>query len=517
MKRLISNIPVQLAAVTLLMLTTAAGKAQQATAPTSARPNIILIYADDLGYGDVSCYGATKLRTPNIDKLAAQGQRFTNAHTSSATCTPSRYSLLTGKYAWRQQGTGVAPGDASLLIQPGTTTLPGVLQQAGYTTAAVGKWHLGLGTPGSKPDWNGEIRPGPLEIGFSYSFIMPATADRVPCVFMENHRVLNLDPADPINVNYKGPIGQEPTGKNNPELLQMKASHGHNQAIVNGIGRIGYMTGGKAALWNDSAIAHVLTEQSVRFIARNREKPFFLYLATHDIHVPRVPHADFAGKSGMGARGDVILELDWTVGRIMHVLDSLHLSENTLVIFSSDNGPVVDDGYQDQAVELLNGHKPAGPLRGGKYSAFDGGTRVPMIVKWPGHVKQGITNALISQVDLLASLAVLTRVPLDNNAAPDSFDMLEALLGTSSHGRSSLVEHAGTLGLIRGQWKYITPGKGPKKSNNTNTELGNDMAPQLYNLNTDLTEQHNLAAEHPELVKEMAGELEKIKKDGRSR
>ncbi|HVI44473.1 MAG TPA: arylsulfatase [Chitinophaga sp.] len=481
------------------------------------RPNIILIYADDLGYGDVSCNGAVKVRTPNIDRLASQGVRFTNGHASSATCTPSRYSLLTGQYAWRKKGTGIAPGNAALIIDTTITTLPAMLQKAGYTTGAVGKWHLGIGN-NNGPDWNGELRPGPLEIGFNYCWIMPATADRVPCVYVENHRVANLDPNDPIKVSYKAPIGDEPTGKKNPELLVMKSSQGHDNAIVNGIGRIGFMQGGTSALWKDDLIAATLTGKAQHFIEENKAKPFFLYFATHDIHVPRVPGKEFVGKSGMGVRGDAILQLDWTVGQIMHTLDSLHLTDNTILVFTSDNGPVVDDGYQDQAVELLNGHKPGGPLRGGKYSNFDAGTRVPFIVRWPGEAEPGtISSALVSQVDLLGSFAALTRQPLKDQDAPDSFDMLTAFTGKDKKGRTSVIEHAGALGIIKDNWKYIEPNNGPRLDRSVNIELGNDPAPQLYDLSKDLGEQSNVAVQHPDIVKTLSAELQAMKEAGRSR
>src|SRR5450759_3568629 len=371
------------------------------------KPNIIIIYADDLGYGDVSSYGATKISTPNIDRLTKQGLRFTNAHCTSSTSTPSRYSLLTGEYAWRKKGTGVATGDAIAIIKPSRITIASIMKNAGYTTGVVGKWHLGLGPEGGA-DWNGEITSGPMDIGFDYNFIIPATGDRVPCVFVENRRVVGLDPNDPIKVSFKEPILVEPTGKDHPELLKMHPSHGHDMTIVNGISRIGYMSGGKSALWVDEDIADVITGKAVKFIENNKNKPFFLYFSTHDIHVPRVPNQRFVGKSGMGPRGDAILQFDWAVGEIMKTLDNLKLSGNTIVILTSDNGPVVDDGYKDQAVELLNGHKPAGPLRGGKYSAFDGGTRVAFIVRWPGKIKPGISNALFSQIDLMASFASLT-------------------------------------------------------------------------------------------------------------
>ena len=391
------------------------------------------------------------------------------------------------------------------------------MQKAGYTTGAVGKWHLGLGTQGRELNWNADIKPGPLDIGFDYCFLIPATGDRVPCVFMENRRVVGLDPKDPIQVSFGKPIGSEPTGKDHPELLKMHPSHGHNQTIINGISRIGYMSGGKAARWVDEDIADTITGKAKNFIEKNRDKPFFLYFSTHDIHVPRVPHPRFAGKSGMGPRGDAIVQLDFCTGEILKTLDRLNLAENTIVIFTSDNGPVVDDGYKDQAVEKLSGHKPAGPLRGGKYSAFDGGTCVPFIVRWPGRVKPGQSDALLSQVDLMASFAALTGQKLASGDAPDSFNILSALLGKSPAGREHLVEHARVLSLIKGNFKYIEPGKGPKINKNVNIELGNDPKPQLYNLKNDLDEKHNIASEHPEVVKELAGLLKKIKADGRSR
>ena len=329
-----------------------AASLQLSVAQTVDKPNIVIIYADDLGYGDVSCYGATKISTPNIDRLAKQGLRFTNAHCTSATSTPSRYSLLTGEYAWRRKGTGVATGDATAIIQPGRTTMASIMKNAGYTTGVVGKWHLGLG-PAEGADWNGEITSGPMDLGFDYNFIIPATGDRVPCVFVENRRVVGLDPNDPIKVSFNEPILVEPTGKDHPELLKMHPSHGHDMTIVNGISRIGYMIGGKSALWVDEDIADVITGKAVKFIENNKNKPFFLYFSTHDIHVPRVPNQRFVGKSGMGPRGDAILEFDWSVGEIVKTIDNLNLSGNTIIIVTSDNGPVVDDGYKDQAVEKL--------------------------------------------------------------------------------------------------------------------------------------------------------------------
>lgn len=478
------------------------------------RPNIVLIYADDLGYGDLSCYGARRLRTPHLDHLAARGLRFTNAHATSATCTPSRFSLLTGRYAWRRQGTGIAPGDAALLIPTNMLTMPRLLQQAGYVTGVVGKWHLGLGPQGG-PDWNGEIRPGPLEIGFNYAFLMPATGDRVPCVYVENHRIVNLDPADPIAVSYTKPVGNLPTGKDHPELLTMRYAHGHDQTIVNGVSRIGYMSGGRKALWNDQELAQVLTDRAAAFMESNRQKPFFLYFATHDIHVPRLPHSRFAGKSGMGPRGDALLQLDYTVGQLMETLERLGLDKNTLVIFSSDNGPVLNDGYVDGAVEQLGGHTPAGPLRGGKYSAFEAGTRVPLLVHWPGRLMPGVSNALVSQIDLMASLASLTGQPLPAAEAGDSRDALGQLLGHSRQDREFVVGHAmnGTLSLLQGRYKYIEPSTGPARNANTNTELGNLPQPQLYDLRADPGETRNLAHTEPVLLGKMEALLRHIRQN----
>jgi len=484
------------------------------TGTKQQRPNIVIIYADDLGYGDVSCYGATKVSTPNIDKLASTGLRFTNAYATSATCTPSRYSMLTGKYAWRQAGTGIARGNAGLIIPTNITTLPGMLQRAGYRTGVVGKWHLGLGGE-QGPDWNSDIKPGPLEIGFDYSFLIPATGDRVPCVYVENHRIADLDPADPITVSYDQKVGNEPTGAENPELLKMKFSHGHDQTIVNGVSRIGYMTGGKSARWIDEDMADVITNRAVNFIEENKNNTFFLYFSTHDIHVPRLPHSRFQGKSGMGPRGDVILQLDWTVGEILKALEERNLSGNTMVIFTSDNGPVIDDGYMDEAVERLNGHTPSGPLRGGKYSAFEAGTRVPFIVRWPGAIKPGTTEEKFSQIDLYASFASLFNVNLSADDAPDSFSIPATLTGKSKKGagRDHIVQQSlgNVLSVIQGDWKYISPSKGPKVSKNTNTELGNDPAPQLYNLKRDPGETKNIAGEHPDKVKELAALLDAVK------
>jgi arylsulfatase A-like enzyme len=495
----------------LLLALIAALLAVATGAVAQERPNIVVILTDDLGYGDVGAYGATAIPTPNIDRLAREGLRFTDAHATAATCTPSRYALLTGEYAWRKPGTGILPGNAALIIEPGRTTVPSMLKRAGYATGVVGKWHLGLG-PQAGPDWNAEIALSPNAVGFDSSFIMAATGDRVPTVFIDNHRIVGYDSADPISVSYGTPIGDWPTGKEHPELLKVHPSHGHDQTIVNGVSRIGYMTGGKQALWKDEEMADVFTGQAVSFIESHKSGPFFLYFATHDPHVPRVPHPRFVGKTRLGPRGDAIVEADWSVGEILSTLDRLGLTRNTLVIFTSDNGPVVDDGYKDDAVAKLGSHKPSGPYRGGKYSNFEAGTRIPLITRWPGRVKPGVSDALISQVDLLASFAALTGQKLAGGDGRDSTDTLSALLGTSTTGRTELVEEAGALSLRSGPWKYIEPNKKQKINADTNIELGNDSVPQLYNLSTDPGETKNLADDQPARVQAMAARLDAIRK-----
>lgn len=479
-------------------------------------PNVVLIYADDLGYGDLSSYGATEIETPHVDQLAEDGLRFTNAHATAATCTPSRYSLMTGEYAFRNEEAHILPGNASLLVPQDQATLGTVFQEAGYKTATVGKWHIGLG-PEEGPDWNGEVKPGPNEVGFDYSFYFPATADRVPTVFLENNEVVALSQNDSIEVSYEHKVGDEPTGKEHPELLKMKSSHGHDGTIVNGIGRIGWMSGGKLARWTDEELADSFLSKAKSFIEDNKENPFFLYFPVNEPHVPRMPATRFKGKSKLGYRGDVILEMDYLVGEITKTLDEFNLTENTIVIFTSDNGPVLDDGYEDESVELAEqfNHKSAGAFRGGKYSLFEGGTRLPFIVSWPGTIKQGTSDALVSQIDLLASFANLTGVDLESTDAKDSKNLLEVFLGESDEGRTTYVEqnNEAVLAYLKNGWKYIEPAKGPAVNEAVNIETGLSQEPQLYNLKEDKEELHNLAEEHPEKVKEMAKELEQIRTD----
>lgn len=491
-----------------LMAASGLPKEAAAQADRGNSPNVIIILADDLGYGDLQCYGARNVATPNVNRLAQEGIRFTNAHAVAATSTPSRYSLLTGEYAWRRPDTDVAAGNAGMIIRPEQYTLADMFKNAGYATGAFGKWHLGLGDKAGTQDWNAPLPAGLADLGFDYHYIMAATGDRVPCVFIENGQVANYDPSAPIEVSYQRNFPGEPTGRENPELLyNQKSSHGHDMAIVNGIGRIGFMKGGGKALWKDENIADSITTHAVDFIRQHCDEPFFMYFCTNDIHVPRFPHPRFRGKTNMGVRGDAIVEFDWSVGAIMQALDEMQLADNTLVILTSDNGPVVDDGYDDQAEELLNGHSPAGPLRGNKYSAFEGGTAVPAIVRWPAGVKGGReSDVLMSHIDWMASLGSLIQARLPKGSAPDSQDRLGNLLGTDDTDRPWVVELASNhvLSVRTKDWKYIEPNDGPAMITwGPKIETGNLSTPQLYHIRQEVGERTNVALEHPDIVFEM--------------
>ena len=470
-------------------------------------PNIVIIYADDLGYGDVGVYGATALRTPNIDKLALGGVRFTNGYASSATCTPSRYALLTGVYPWRNKDAKILPGTAPLLIDTSQMTIPKMLKEHGYATGIVGKWHLGLGN--GNVNWNQIIAPGPNELGFDYSYIMAATQDRVPTVYIENGSVVRLDPDDPIEINYQENFPGEPTGKENPELLKMKWHHGHNHSIVNGIPRIGYMKGGQSAKWKDENMADTFLVRAQQFVKRHVGKPFFLYYALQQPHVPRTPHERFVGSSGMGPRGDVIVEADWCIGEFMKTLENQGLLDNTLIILSSDNGPVLNDGYYDDAVEKIGNHKAAGPLRGGKYSLFEAGARVPFITYWEDKIKPMVSDAIVSQIDILSSIAALVK---GDFRSPDGENLLPVLLGESEKGREALILEATTRTAMRkGDWVLIPPYDGPAVSVHVNIELGNAAEYQLYNLKDDPSQQKNLAKSELEKLQEMKMAFENIR------
>ena len=504
----------------LLSVTPALGQAAAAE-----KPNIIVIMADDLGYGDIGCYGAKpkNLKTPHIDKLAANGLRFTSGYCSASTCTPTRFSFLTGKYAFRQSNTGIAPPNGPAIIQPGIETLPTLMKKAGYATAVIGKWHLGLGGP-SGPDWNGELKPGPRDIGFDYCYLLPTTNDRVPQVYVENWRVKNLDPNDPLWVGRKKPSPDHPTGITHRSKLKMDWSHGHNSTIHNGISRIGFYTGGHAARFRDEDLADEWVNQSNKWIEANKDNPFFLFFSSHDLHVPRIPHERFRSTSALSYRGDVIVQLDWCVGELVKTLDRLKLSDNTLIVFCSDNGPVGDDGYKDEALEKMADHSPNGPFSGGKYSVLEGGTRTPFITYWPGKIKPGVSDEIVCTIDIAASFAALTGTKLPNDACPDSFNVLGALLGKKgAKGRDHLVQQdngrGGNYGYRVGNWKLQRHDLKRKRNVVVTNKLANTPAPRfaLFDLSKDVEEKVDVSKKHPKVFNRMKAGLQKIIDNGRSR
>ncbi|MEO0477964.1 MAG: arylsulfatase [Planctomycetota bacterium] len=479
------------------------------------RPNVVLIYGDDVGYADLGVYGATKIPTPNLDALAAEGLRFTDGHCEAATCTPSRFSLLTGVHAFRH-GVRVLPPNAPSTIEPGTFTLPEMFRQAGYRTAVVGKWHLGLGAKGTPVDWNGEVSPGPLDLGFDESFLLPSTNDRVPCVYLDGRRVAGLDPEDPLYVGKEPPAGFDgtvyPHGKEDRAAMTYYAStQGHADSVIGGIGRIGFQWGGQSALWNDETMADVFVDRAKDFLARQSSKdsggqPFFLYFSSQDIHVPRTPHPRFRGASDLGYRGDAMVQLDWAVGQILESLDEQGLRENTIVIFSSDNGPVYDDGYDDGTTvftsreEVDRGHDGSGPFRGGKYQIYEGGTRVPFLVRWPGEVEPGVSDAMVNQIDFLASFASMLGVEIPEGQAIDSRDSMEALLGQDPEGLSFMLEEARRLAIRTKRHKFIR-GRRP------------DEVGELYDLEVDPGESDNLIEAQPEIAEDLHTLLDRIVED----
>jgi len=460
------------------------------------RPNIIVIYTDDLGYGDVGCYGATKVRTPHIDRIAREGRRFTDAHTASAVCTPSRYALLTGEYPFRANRWNAIFSKIGLIVDPAKTTIADLLKRKNYATACIGKWHLGFGE--QTPDWNGDLKPGPLELGFDYYFGLPTVNSHSPFVLVENHRVLGLDPADPLV------FGGTPPTKAYPEKI-----FAHEP-----------VSGGRAAhaLYQDEELGTVLTAKAVSWIRARKDEPFFLLFATPQIHHPFTPHRRFQGTSDCGRYGDFIHELDWMVGEVLATLDELELAENTIVIFTSDNGGMLNEGGQEA---WRAGHRANGDLLGYKFGAWEGGHRVPFIVRWPGKVPAGTTSrAFIStNLDMLATFAAITAQRLGAGEGPDSFNMLAALTGTPAKPiREHLViapNAPKNVAIRSGPWLYISaqgdggfggirggPGSvGFSQRSNSDITVDGKIRPdapptQLYNLDTDPQQMQNVVREH---------------------
>jgi len=476
------------------------------THAATSGPNVVLIFADDLGYGDLSCYGATKLQTPNIDRLAKEGRMFTDAHSASAVCTPSRYALLTGEYPIRKNLYVPVFLRTGLVIGTEQQTIGSVMRDAGYATACIGKWHLGFGA--KAPDWNGELKPGPLELGFDYYFGVPVVNSHPPFVYVENHKVVGLVPDDPFVFNRKA-----------------KTREFHEKMGITQIG------GADAAhaLYDDEMVGTKLVEKATGWIKARGKGPFFLYLATTNIHHPFTPHPRFKGTSQCGRYGDYVHELDWMVGEVMKTLEEQGVADNTLVIFTSDNGGMFNVGGQDA---WAAGHTLNGELLGFKFSAWEGGHRVPFIVAWPGKVRAGTTSdQLICNVDTIATLAALTGRELKQGHGCDSVNILPALLGEPKEPvRDHLLLAArqpSHLAVRKGKWMYIpaqagggfTAAKrgahafgGPAaitftKRENSDIQNGKVKkgAPpaQLYDLEADVRQTTNVYREHPEVVKEL--------------
>lgn len=446
-------------------------------------PNVLVVLADDIGWGDAGCYGATKLQTPNIDRLAREGRRFENGYASASVCTPTRYSLLTGEYAWRREQIGlkrgVAPGDSPLLVPVDRPTLPSLLRQKGYRTAVIGKWHLGFGV--SKPDYNEELRPGPLEVGFDEYFGYPATNDRIPTVLIRDRRVLGLDAADPIVYSYD---------KAEAQRLGLSAH-------AAGRDRIGWAKGGRSAWWEDTRLAEVHARETIGFLERNRDQPFFLYYSPHNVHAPTIPGPRFKGASGLSDRADMLLEFDFHLGEILDALDRLGLAENTLVFYSSDNGAYKTDE---------DGHRPTGPFRGVKSTLWEGGSRVPFIVRWPARVSPGVSDAIVSTIDIPATACAAAGLSAPAGALPDSVDFLPLLLGASDAPKRDLLVLQGGNGRLAARvqnWKYIPDLDHADGWKAKAKEAGAPARPGLFDLAADPGETRNLAAEKP-------AELERI-------
>ena len=497
------------------------GKCSATNGTASDKPNIVLINADDLGYGDLGCYGATKVKTPNIDRLSQQGRTFTDAHSASAVCTPSRYALLTGQYPFRK-GNLWKPVFLKnpLVIDPQQLTIGKLMQEEGYSTACIGKWHLGFGVE-QPTDWNKPLKPGPLELGFDHYFGVPVVNSHPPFVYVEDHQVVGLTPDDPFVYGKMAKTREYPAKRKLDEIGGAEAAH---------------------ALYEDEKVGTTLKEKAVKWITRQKDKPFFLYFATTNIHHPFTPAPQFQGTSECGRYGDFIHELDWIVGEVLAALDEMDIADNTLVIFTSDNGGMLNMGGQDA---WKAGHRMNSDLLGFKFDAWEGGHRIPFIARWPGKIPAGTTSdQLISNVDVLATLAELAGRKLKPTEGPDSFSILPALTETlQSQIRDHLVLHPASekhVTLRKGEWVYISEqGNGgfnskilgenqyggpaahalthQVNSDITDNKIRPDAPPaQLYNLNADRSQAKNLYREQSEIVEQMQTFLDRCMESDRT-
>jgi arylsulfatase A-like enzyme len=476
-------------------------------------PNIVLINVDDLGYGDLGCHGATKVKTPNIDRLASQGRRFTDAHSASAVCTPSRYALLTGQYPFRKNLWTPIFLKAPLIIDPQQLTIGRLMKEAGYSTACIGTWHLGFGSK-TPTDWNAALDPGPLELGFDHYFGVPVVNSHPPFVYVEDHHVVGLTKEDPMVYGKKAETGNYPEKMGSGEIGGAKAAH---------------------ALYQDEEVGTTLADKAVTWLTKQKDKPFFLYLAPTNIHHPFTPAPQFKGTSECGRYGDSIHELDWMVGKVLSTLDRMGVADNTLVIFTSDNGGMLNQGGQ---AAWQSGHRQNGNLLGFKFDAWEGGHRVPFIVRWPGMVPAGtVSDELVCNIDMLATLSAVTGRVLKNEEGPDSFNLLPAITGTP---RTPIRDHLVLaprsnkhIALRKGKWMYISAkgngGFGGQRigshdlggpaahllTHQVNSDIADgrlkeDAPPaQLYDLHADVSEQKNLYLMQPETVEQMKALLAK--------
>lgn len=531
------NINYWLASVFCLMATTACQQqtAQQSKVPNEATPNVIVILADDLGYGDLGVYGATKVKTPNIDKLAKQGRMFTDAHSVSAVCSPSRYALLTGEYPYKanikthkdQGAWGPISPVSKMIIEPDQLTLADVFKQKGYKTAAIGKWHLGF--KGQQNDWKMPLSPGPRDLGFDYYYGIPLVNSGPPYVHVENEMVVGHDPKDPLI--YLGNPGSPLYEQYTPTATRTFPK----EASIKVPNRF---AGGKKAhaLFDDEQLGTQYTHRALEWIENNKQQPFFLYFATTQIHHPFTPAPRFKGTSEIGLYGDFIHELDWMVGEIVDYLEKNNLAENTLIVFASDNGGMLNLGARNA---VRAGHKVNGELLGFKFGAWEGGHRIPLITYWPNTIKPGQTSdQLISLMDLFASFANLTGQQKSLPADIDSINVLPALLGTTNEAvRDELLiapRRPKNLAVRDGQWVYIAAqgsgGFGGSKPHHhawggpaavnfvggKNSDMKNGkllkQAPkaQLYDLRNDPYQKHNLYHQKPEIVAKMQAKLSEL-------
>jgi arylsulfatase A len=425
MKRLISK---------LVILTLAASAL---AADPARRPNIVVILSDDYGWGSAGCYGAKGVETPSLDRLAREGRRFTQAYAPGSVCSPSRYGLMTGRYYWRTpvKDGKVLPANAPLHIETNRLTLASLCKQAGYRTAAFGKWHLGM-TVGRVTDWSRPLKPGPLQVGFDHYFGMAANIGSGPHSFIDDEEVTGHIAGEPI--------------------------------VVQGGSRAGDTTTGIRQPWKPDHVMATLTTNVTAWIEANAAQPFFVYYAPNAVHEPIVPNPRFTG-SPFGKYGDFINELDGSVGQVLATLDKLKLAGKTLVIFTSDNGGVVNAGNESASAAIKAGLAINGPLRGGKHSEWEGGFREPFIVRWPGKVPAGtVSDQVICLTDVLATLASVLNVPLPKGNAEDSFDVLRAF--TESQPGAPVRDHVilqaadATYDIRMGDWKFVERANAPEFS-----------------------------------------------------